>query len=293
MHMGPRIIREHKPSMVHSKFCGLQSFNSKKILLALGVIAWAAIFFLSGTLFIRRRYESANELVSKLRASLQERIDSLSSQLSEGKTSAKDLTQALHAKINLTLSSLDEKIDALEKDFEEKRQRAFHALHALHGGNADNEKAEPQPTIQQTAAPENAPEASGPIEMKSSESGMCIDSMEKPLGSDTQLFECHGQEGNQAWNYRESTRLIENKAKNMCLRAADGSEGSPVKTAACDVNDTQQKWNNIQRLLMLDDGAMTGKCLDADPKTKMLVIQHCDSTKESQHWTYHINSPAQ
>ena len=44
---------------------------------------------------------------------------------------------------------------------------------------------------------------------------------------------------------------------------------------------------------MLDDGAMSGKCLDADPETKMLVIQHCDSTKESQHWTYHINSPAQ
>lgn len=60
--MGPRIIREHKPTMVHSNFCGLQSFNSKKILLALGVIAWAAIFFLSGTLFIRRRYESANEV---------------------------------------------------------------------------------------------------------------------------------------------------------------------------------------------------------------------------------------
>lgn len=69
------------------------------------------------------------------------------------------MTQALHAKINLTLSSLDEKISALGKDFEEKRQRAFHALHALHGGNADNEKAEPQPTIQQPAALENAPEA--------------------------------------------------------------------------------------------------------------------------------------
>ena len=69
------------------------------------------------------------------------------------------MTQALHAKINLTLSSLDQKIGALEKDFEEKRQRAFHALHALHGGNADNEKAEPQTTIQQPATPENAPEA--------------------------------------------------------------------------------------------------------------------------------------
>ena len=43
-----------------------------------------------------------------------------------------------------------------------------------------------------------------------------------------------------AWNYRQSTRLIENKAKGMCLRAADGNEGSPVKTAACDENDTQQ-----------------------------------------------------
>ena len=37
--------------------------------------------------------------------------------------------------------------------------------------------------------------------MKSSESGMCIDSMEKPVGSDTQLFECHGQEGNQVIFY--------------------------------------------------------------------------------------------
>lgn len=69
------------------------------------------------------------------------------------------MTQALHAKINLTLSSLHEKISALGKDFEENRQRAFHALHALHGGNADNEKAEPQLTIQQPTAAENAPEA--------------------------------------------------------------------------------------------------------------------------------------
>lgn len=37
--------------------------------------------------------------------------------------------------------------------------------------------------------------------MKSSESGMCIDSIEKPLGIDTQLFECHGQEGNQVIFY--------------------------------------------------------------------------------------------
>lgn len=37
--------------------------------------------------------------------------------------------------------------------------------------------------------------------MKSSESGMCIDSMEKPVGSDTQLFGCHGQEGNQVIFY--------------------------------------------------------------------------------------------
>lgn len=37
--------------------------------------------------------------------------------------------------------------------------------------------------------------------MKSSESGMCIDSMENPVGSDTQLFGCHGQEGNQVIFY--------------------------------------------------------------------------------------------
>ena len=84
------------------------------------------------------------------------------------------MTQALHSKINLTLSSLDEKISALQKDFKDKRQRAFHALHTLHGGDADNEKAEPQPTIQQPAAPENAPEARYPVLRQCSSIETCV-----------------------------------------------------------------------------------------------------------------------
>ena len=84
------------------------------------------------------------------------------------------MTQALHSKINLTLSSLDEKISALQKDFKDKRQRAFHALHTLHGGDADNEKAEPQPTIQQPAAPENAPEARYPVLRQCSSRDLCM-----------------------------------------------------------------------------------------------------------------------
>ena len=33
--------------------------------------------------------------------------------------------------------------------------------------------------------------------MKSSANGMCIDSMEQPVGRDIQLYDCHGQGGNQ------------------------------------------------------------------------------------------------
>ena len=36
--------------------------NQKKLVLVLCVITWAAIFFISGTLFIRRRYEKANQV---------------------------------------------------------------------------------------------------------------------------------------------------------------------------------------------------------------------------------------
>ena len=88
-----------------------------------------------------------------------EMIFFFSSQVSKGKTSAEELSQALHKKLNLTLSSLDEKISTLEKEFAEKRQRAFQALHVLHGGELDTEKEKPvqQPTTQPTHKTEAEP----------------------------------------------------------------------------------------------------------------------------------------
>jgi len=274
----PRIKMASSKSRYFSSTASVCSgHNQKKLVLVLCVITWAAIFFISGTLFIRRRYEMANQLVSKLSSSLQEQIDYLSSEVSKGKDSAKDLTQALHEKINLTLSSLDEKIDTLEKEFAEKRKMAVQALHALHGRSPDTD-APAQMTTQ------SAPAASGSAELKSSAIGMCVDSMEQPVGSDLQLNTCHGEQGNQAWSHQDSNRLIENKAINMCLRAADGNDGSSVRTAGCDENDTYQKWNRLRLLFMLDDGAEEGKCLDVDPESNKLVIKRCDSTKDSQQW---------
>ena len=37
-------------------------------------------------------------------------------------------------------------------------------------------------------------------EVKSNANGMCIDSMEQPVGRDVELYECHGKGGNQV-NY--------------------------------------------------------------------------------------------
>ena len=54
-----------------------------------------------------------------------------------------DLTRAVHEKINLTLSTLDKKISALEKEFAEKQQMALRALNALHGGNSNTEDEKP------------------------------------------------------------------------------------------------------------------------------------------------------
>ena len=53
--------------------------------------------------------------------------------MSEGKNSAIDVIRTLHDKMNLTFSSLDQKIDDLEKEFSERRHRAMEALHALNG----------------------------------------------------------------------------------------------------------------------------------------------------------------
>lgn len=54
--------------------------------------------------------------------------------MSEDKNSAIDVIMTLHETINMTFSSLDHKINDLEKEFSERRNRAMQALHALNGG---------------------------------------------------------------------------------------------------------------------------------------------------------------
>ena len=51
----------------------------------------------------------------------------------EDKNSAIDVIRTLQETINVTFSSLDQKINDLEKEFSERRHRAMEALHALNG----------------------------------------------------------------------------------------------------------------------------------------------------------------
>lgn len=258
----------------------------KKYVLILCVVTWAAIFFISGTLFVTRRYDIANQMASSLHSSLQEQIDYLRSEITEEKTSVKFLSQVLHKRINDTLSHLHQKITVLEEKYAEKRQIASQALHSLHGSSLNENQQKLVNHGRTTAKPGGQSVVSrGPFEIKSSFNGMCVDTMEQPLGSDVELYGCHGQEGNQAWRYQELTHVIENKDKSLCLRAVSGDDGSPVKTSACDETDPQQKWIRKELLFVLGDGAQESKCLDLKPENSRVVIRHCDSTKESQRWT--------
>lgn len=54
--------------------------------------------------------------------------------MKEDKNSANDVVKILHETINLTFSSLNQKIDGLAKEFSERRHRAMEALRALNGG---------------------------------------------------------------------------------------------------------------------------------------------------------------
>ena len=58
----------------------------------------------------------------------------ISSKVREDKNSATDVIRTLHETINMTFSSLDQKINDLEKEFSERRLRAMEALHVLNGG---------------------------------------------------------------------------------------------------------------------------------------------------------------
>lgn len=252
----------------------LSAQRQKKFVLVLCVLMWAVIFFISGTLFVSRRYETANQVTSELSSSLQEQIDHLSLKVNEEKSYSMLLSRALHEKVNQTLSSLGNKLRALEAEFQEKHRKTSQVLHSLHGQTTSQERTE------------SAPVKRGAVEIQFGASGKCIDSMEQPVDSNVELYSCHGQERNQAWSYRESSRLIENKAIDMCLRAADVSDGSTVKTATCDENDSHQKWVRTRLQFTLEDGSENCKCLDVDHANNKLVIKGCDSSKESQHWTY-------
>ncbi|KAL9954055.1 hypothetical protein ACROYT_G041546 [Oculina patagonica] len=269
----------------------------KKFVLYLFVVTWAAIFFVSGTLFLRRRYESTKLQLEAL-TSLQEQIDDLSSKVSEDKSSATDVIKTLHEKINLTLSSLDRKISDLETEFSERRYRAMQALHALHGGmtptvkDERTEQAAASSVLQEDVANEQEAAPSALLrknEVKSSANGMCVDSMEQPVGRDVELYNCHGQGGNQAWgfsSFNSSSGLIENKVIHLCLWSVGSSEGNPVRTAVCNDSDSQQKWKHVDGLIMLENGQNESKCLDFGAISRKLMIRLCDSTEKTQHWIF-------
>ncbi|KAJ7330774.1 Polypeptide N-acetylgalactosaminyltransferase 2 [Desmophyllum pertusum] len=159
------------------------------------------------------------------------------------------------------------------------------------------EAATPADAIPAEAAPAEAAMSAEPTpaealprknEIKSVAEGMCVDSMEQPIGSDVQLYDCHGEGGNQAWSLNSFfDGLIENKFLSMCLRVVEASDGSPVRTATCDENDSQQKWYQANGSFMLNINDQSDKkCLDMDAASKKLLIKLCDREKESQHWAF-------
>lgn len=256
----------------------------KKYVLILCVLTWAAIFFISGTLFVTRRYNASNQMVPNLHSTFQDQIHLLRSEISDGATSVKFLMQVLHQRTNETLSRIDQKISILDETRTKRQHTAFQVPRSS-GSERDQEKPF-APTITPTKLEIQLATSRSRFEIKSSANGMCVDTMDQLVGSYLELYECHGQEGNQAWKYREGTHVIENKDKNMCLTALNSSDGSPVKTAICDANDTQQKWIRKEFSYQLENEAEAKKCLDFEPENKRVVMRDCDSKKASQRWTH-------
>ena len=83
----------------------------------------------------------------------------------EDKNSAVDVITTLHETINLTFSSLNQKIDSLEKEFSERRHRAMQALHALNGGQVVHtvEEETTEDVATQSALQENETKVETPV----------------------------------------------------------------------------------------------------------------------------------
>lgn len=63
--------------------------------------------------------------------------------------------------------------------------------------------------------------------MKSRANGMCIDSMEQPIGKDMELYECHGEGGNQV-NCTFLSQTFFFTIENVCYLTNSAEKSSKV-----------------------------------------------------------------
>ncbi|XP_029431358.1 N-acetylgalactosaminyltransferase 7 isoform X2 [Rhinatrema bivittatum] len=114
-------------------------------------------------------------------------------------------------------------------------------------------------------------------EIRSLESGYCIDSMGHTNGGFVELGPCHRMGGNQLFRINEANQLMQ---YDQCL--TKGNDGSKVMITHCSLKEYKD-WQYFPSLHRFTHIA-TGKCLDCSQVLHQVFISECDPNKSTQKW---------
>ncbi|EQC30916.1 hypothetical protein SDRG_11395 [Saprolegnia diclina VS20] len=83
--------------------------------------------------------------------------------------------------------------------------------------------------------------------------------------------------------------MLKSASKNQCLDAYSVDKGKfKLHTYACDVNNSNQKWNYDQTTKTLKHATHAGQCLDVDPSYKDHHVQMWECTPNNLHQQFTI-----
>jgi len=138
--------------------------------------------------------------------------------------------------------------------------------------------------------PEDIPGRYGALECLGNDGKYCLDyalPQTDPLSGQLSVYPCHGQGGNQFFEYSSRNELRFNSEKEMCVMTSYDDKLSMVDCASDDESPSNMhQWIHNQYNQMKN--AATGKCLmgDANPELT-LVMATCDPSDKRQQWKWY------
>ena len=115
--------------------------------------------------------------------------------------------------------------------------------------------------------------------IKNEQLNFCLDTMNRKSGGESAATYCHGQGGNQIYEYSKQHSLV---AGNLCLDS--NMSNKPVKLSSCNAGSKSQQWD-YDNHSQLFRNRLTSECLSINQhNNQQIITDQCDKDNKFQKW---------